>query len=85
MNESVDIMYDKRLFSKEVIRNVNYKEEKNWRDNLLISEKFMSIHQCLKPNSLCYIFKENPNQRLPIKCSSSTWFYENCLKTMFFM
>ena len=30
MNESVDIMYDKRLFSKEVIRNVNYKEEKLW-------------------------------------------------------
>ena len=28
VNESVDIMYDKRLFSKEVIRNVNYKEEK---------------------------------------------------------
>ena len=27
---------------------------------------FMSIHQCLKPNSLWYIVKENPNQRLPI-------------------
>ena len=55
VNESVDIMYDKRLFSKEIIRNVNCNEEINWRDKLLISEKlcmFMSIHQCLKPNSL---------------------------------
>ena len=39
VNESVDIMYDKRLFSKEVNRNVNYTEEKDWRDNLLIFEK----------------------------------------------
>ena len=38
VNESVDIMYDKRLFSKEVIRNVNYNEEINWRDKLLISQ-----------------------------------------------
>ena len=37
---------------------------------------FMSIHQCIKPNSLWYIFKQIPNQRLPIKCSSSTWFYK---------
>ena len=50
VNESVDIVYNKRLFSKEVIRNVNYKEENNWGDSLLISEKlcmFMSIHRCL--------------------------------------
>ena len=26
---------------------------------------FISIHRCLKPNSLRYIVKENRNQRLP--------------------
>ena len=44
VNESVDIMYDKRLFSKEVIRNVNYNEEKNWRDKLLI---YLKSYVCL--------------------------------------
>ena len=56
MNESVDIMYDKRLFSKEDIRNVNYKEEKNWRDSLLISMVTTKV-------TIWYIGKENPNQR----------------------
>ena len=39
VNKSVDVVYNNRLFLQEVIRNVNYKEENNCRDSLLISEK----------------------------------------------
>ena len=51
VNDSVDIVHNKRLFSREVIKNTNRKEEENWRSSLLISEKvcmFMSMHRCLK-------------------------------------
>ena len=62
-------MYNKRLFSTEVFRNVNYKEEKIGVIVYLYLKKicmFKSIHRCLKPNSLWYIVKRKFNQRLPI-------------------
>ena len=43
---------------------------------------FMSKHRCLKPNSLLYIVKENPNKRLPInvlvQLSSMKIFSKQC-------
>ena len=64
VNELVDIVHKKIIFIK-VIRNVNYKGEKNWRDSLLISPKlcmFISIHRCLKPNSLWNILSKKKSK-----------------------
>ena len=64
MNESVDIMYDKRLFSKEDIRNVNYKEEKNWRDSLLIS---------MVTTKVTMVYCQRESKSKTYLCTSSTW------------